>query len=59
VDDAGVLARYLLSMAYATDATEATALAGWTRDLVEERLREGPLAVRRVSGAFVARAPLG
>lgn len=57
VDDTGVLARYLLSMVYAADANEAGALSAWTRDLVAERLRDGPLAVRRASGAFVARAP--
>ena len=58
VADARVLTRYLLSMVYATDAAEAAALAAWARDLVEDRLRDGPLAVRRASGAFVASAPL-
>ena len=58
VNDAGVLGRYLLSMAYAADAAEAAALGAWTRERVAERLRAGPLAVRRVSGAFVAGAPV-
>jgi SAM-dependent methyltransferase len=58
VADAGVLTRYLLSMAYAADAAEAEALAAWARERVEDRLRDGPLAVRRASGAFVARAPV-
>jgi SAM-dependent methyltransferase len=58
VHDAAVLTRYLLSMTYAADAAEAAALAGWARDLVRERLAAGPLRVRRVSGAFVAAAPV-
>ena len=58
VDDARVRTRYLLSMAYAADAAEAGALAAWTRDLVTDRLRGGPLAVRRATGAFVAGAPV-
>jgi len=58
VDDADVLTRYLLSMTYAADAAEAARLAAWARDLVRERLAAGPLRVRRVSGAFVAAAPL-
>jgi len=58
VDDADVLTRYVLSMTYAADATEAAGLAAWVRDLVRERLAAGPLRVRRVSGAFVAAAPL-
>ncbi len=57
VDDGGVLTRYLLSMVYAADATEAQALVAWARDLVAERLRTGPLRVRRASGAFVAGVP--
>ena len=58
VNDADVLTRYVLSMTYAADATEAAGLAAWARDLVRERLTAGPLRVRRVSGAFVAAAPL-
>jgi SAM-dependent methyltransferase len=58
VDDADVLTRYLLSMTYAADAAEAARLAASARDLVRERLAAGPLRVRRVSGAFVAAAPL-
>jgi SAM-dependent methyltransferase len=56
VDDAGVLTRYLLSMVYAGDAEEAGAVAAWARERIADRLRGGPLAVRRASGAFVARA---
>ena len=55
VADAEVLARYLLSLAYARDADEAASLATWAQVLVAGRLRAGPLPVRRVSGVFVAR----
>lgn len=53
--DPELVVRYVLSMAYAPDAPTAHALADRTRDRVAARLAAGPLRVRRVSGAFVAR----
>lgn len=45
-------------MGQALGAAEAAGLAAWVRDHVRERLAAGPLRVRRMSGAFVAAAPL-
>lgn len=55
VTDATVLGRYLLSMAYAPDAAVAADLEAWVEARVARALRDGPFAVRRDTGVFVAR----